>query len=70
MVSAREQSLGTYRGTVADDQPVLISISKKGGSFYISDGQRRHLCHPSVRDLEGAKREAALVFQVRNLEPA
>lgn len=29
-------------------------------------GFKDHLCHPSVRDIEGVRREALLVFDVRD----
>lgn len=65
---AKTQHLGTYRGTTFGGDPAIVTISKKGGSYYISDGEQTKLCHPSVRDLAGAIREVGIVLHIRQLE--
>lgn len=51
-------------GKTSDGQTQNFSVYKMGGSFYITrtPGLYKHLCHPSVKDSEGVKREIALVF--------
>ncbi|WP_363798444.1 hypothetical protein ABU614_01120 [Lysobacter firmicutimachus] len=46
--------------------PSTYTVRKRGRTVYIHglDG-RRHLCHPSVVDVDGVKREIAIVFQAR-----
>lgn len=44
----------------------MVSVSKIGHDYRIGCGFKDHLCHPSVRDIEGVRREALLVFDVRD----
>lgn len=66
MVRSREQRLGYLRGNAADGTAAVVSVSKIGRDYQIGYGNRDHLCHPSVRDIEGVKREALLVFHIQN----
>jgi hypothetical protein len=66
MARAKARRLGYLRGETADGAPVVVSISKAGRDYRIGCGDRDHLCHPSVRSIEAVKREALLVFHVRN----
>ncbi|HUD41913.1 MAG TPA: hypothetical protein VMR06_07915 [Dokdonella sp.] len=48
--------------------PDSVWVYKQGGSYYLSSfgvSGRTHLCHPSVRDQEGIKREILLVFHFK-----
>lgn len=65
MARTREQHLGYLRGIAKDGQETAISVSKIGRDYRISSDFRNHLCHPSVRDIDGVKREAAIVFGMR-----
>lgn len=45
--------------------PKRIWVHKQGRSYYLSGStpaERPHLCHPSVGDHEGIKREILLVY--------
>lgn len=45
-----------------------VWVYKKDSSYYLSGSgtsARTHLCHPSVRDHEGIKREIFLVFRLK-----
>lgn len=48
-----------------DGTPTTIWVYTAGRSFYIATQSQEHLCHPSVTDMSGVKREIALVFQAR-----
>lgn len=67
MARPMEQRLGYLRGDTADGTAAVVSVSKIGYDYRIGYGNRDHLCHPSVRDIEGVKREALLVFHVQNM---
>ncbi|HZO03647.1 MAG TPA: hypothetical protein VFB93_20845 [Burkholderiales bacterium] len=46
-----------------DGRPESYWVHKSGRSFYITGPNfQKHLCHPSVQDAEGVKREILLVF--------
>ena len=45
-----------------------VWVYKGGRSYWISDGQGEHLCHPSVRSLQDTRKEAVLVFHVAPTE--
>lgn len=66
MARAKEQRLGYLRGETGDGSSAVVSVSKRGRDYRIGFGDRDHLCHPSVRSIEAVKREALLVFHVRN----
>jgi len=63
---SKEQRLGYLRGEATDGTKAVVSVSKTGRDYRIGYGHKDHLCHPSVRDIEGVNREALLVFHVRN----
>ena len=64
LARSREQRIGYLRGSYGEDQPGTLFVSKIGRDFRLSDGSKTHLCHPSVRDIDGVKREAMLVFHL------
>ncbi len=66
MARSREQRIGYLRGSYGADRPGTLSVSKAGRDYRLSDGSKDHLCHPSVRDIEGVKREALLVFHLKD----
>lgn len=43
-----------------------MTVCKVGRDYRILWAGKDHLCRPSVRDMDGVKREALLVFNVRN----
>lgn len=49
-----------------DGTEAVVSVSKIGRDYRIGCGFKDHLCHPSVRDIEGVRREALLAFDVRD----
>ncbi len=51
---------------MSDGTDAVVSVSKIGRDYRIGCGFKDHLCHPSVRDIEGVRREALLVFDVRD----
>lgn len=66
MARPKEVRLGYLRGELADGNVAIVTVSKIGRDYRISYGNGRHLCHPSVRGIEDVKREAMLVYDVRN----
>lgn len=68
MARSKEVWLGYLRGQTADGAEAMVRVSKIGRDFRIGYGDRSHLCHPSVRNIEAAKRETFLVFHVRASE--
>jgi hypothetical protein len=66
MARPKGQRIGYLRGEAADGTAATVSISKVGRDYRIGYGNQDHLCHPSVRDIDGVKREALLVFCVKN----
>jgi hypothetical protein len=66
MARAKEQRVGYLPGETPDGVEAIVSVSKIGRDYRIGYGHGSHLCHPSVRNIEGVKREALLVFDVRN----
>lgn len=66
MARSKEQRLGYLRGETSDGAEAVVSVSKIGRDYRIGYGHRDHLCHPSVRSIEAVKREALLVYHVRN----
>jgi hypothetical protein len=65
MARSKEQLIGRMHGTLSDGAPIMVRVYKKGRDYRLS-GPRDHLCHPSVKDIEGVKREALLVFHLKN----
>ena len=41
----------------------MVSASKVGRNYTFAYAFKDHLCHPSVRHIEGVKREALLFFK-------
>jgi hypothetical protein len=66
MARSKEKRIGYLRGTMPDGSEAVISVSNVGRDYRIGCGFKDHLCHPSVRDIDGVKREALLVFDLRN----
>lgn len=66
MVRSKEQRLGVLVGENSGGGEAIVTVIKAGRDYRIRCGSGDHLCHPSVRDIEGVKREALLVFHVRN----
>ncbi|MFT4255008.1 MAG: hypothetical protein QM608_21300 [Caulobacter sp.] len=64
MARTKEILLGHLRGVGADDTPAVVSVYKAGRDYRITHGDKRHLCHPSVRGIPKVKAEAMLVFHV------
>ncbi|WP_106639773.1 hypothetical protein [Allosphingosinicella vermicomposti] len=65
MARSKEQLIGRLHGETSGGDPMMVRIYKTGRSYRLS-GARDHLCHPSVKDIEGVKREALLVFHLKN----
>lgn len=65
MARRKEQRIGYLRGRAGDGTEAVVSVSKIGRDYRIGYGFKDHLCHPSVRGVESVKREAFLVFGVR-----
>jgi hypothetical protein len=42
----------------------VVRVSKGGRNYWITYADKDHICHPSVGSVQGAKREALLVFHV------
>lgn len=64
MARSKEQRIGYLRGRLSDGSESVVSVSKVGSDYRIGCGFKDHLCHPSVRDIDGVKREALLVFNM------
>lgn len=41
-----------------------VWVYKGGRSYWISQGDSEHLCHPSIRSIQDTRRETVLVFHV------
>jgi hypothetical protein len=55
-------------GTDHSGKEDKVWVYKKGRSYYLSGSgidAKEHLCHPSVRDTAGIRREIFLVFQIK-----
>lgn len=59
-----EPLIGHFTGTL-NDAPARVAVYKAGRTYRLSYGSEKHLCHPSVRSIDAAKREARLVFSVK-----
>ena len=66
MGSSKEKRLGVLIGENGAGGEAIVTVSKVGRDYRIRYAGEDHLCHPSVRGIETAKREALLVFGVRN----
>lgn len=66
LARSKEKRIGYLQGKAADGSDAVVSVSKVGRDYRIGCGFKDHLCHPSVRDIDGVKREALLVFHVRD----
>lgn len=66
MARSKEKRIGYLRGKGPEGTEVVVSVSKIGRDYRIGCGLKDHLCHPSVRDIEGVRREALLVFDVHD----
>ncbi|WP_156941439.1 hypothetical protein [Mesorhizobium sp. LNJC405B00] len=66
MARSKEKRIGYLRGKMPDGTEAVVSVSKIGRDYRIGCGLKDHLCHPSVRDIEGVRREALLAFDVRD----
>lgn len=67
MARSKEKRVGRLRGRMSDGSEVSVSVSKVGRDYRIGCGFKDHLCHPSARDIDGVKRDALLVFNVRDV---
>lgn len=64
--SKQRELLFVAEGQTPNGETRSFSVYKKGSVFYIvGPNLYQHLCHSSVKDHEGIKREIALVFNVR-----
>jgi hypothetical protein len=55
-------------GMNTEGEPSKVWVYKEGRSYYLSGSGmlgREHLCHPSVKDRDGVRREIFLVYQVK-----
>lgn len=59
-----EPLIGHFIGR-ANDAPIRIAVYKAGRTYRLTHGSEKHLCHPSVRNIDAAMREALLVFNVK-----
>ena len=66
MGSSREMRLGVFIGDNGAGGEAIVTVAKVGREYRIRYAGKDHLCHPSVRGIDTAKREALLVFGVRN----
>jgi hypothetical protein len=66
MGRSKEQRLGVLVGENFGGGEAIVTVSKIGRDYRIRYAGKDHFCHPSVRDMEGVKRETLLVFQVRD----
>jgi hypothetical protein len=66
LARSKEKRIGYLRGKLFNGGGAVVSVSKVGRDYWIGCGFKDHLCHPSVRDIEGVKREGLLVFHVRD----
>lgn len=64
MVRTKETLIGHLRGVGVDGAPAVVSVYKAGRDYRIAHGDKRHLCHPSVRSIHKVKAEAFLVFHI------
>ncbi|QDC36463.1 hypothetical protein [Sphingobium fuliginis] len=49
---------------LTNDDGDVVWVSKGGGDYWISHAGQDHICHRSAASLQGARREALLVFHV------
>lgn len=68
MARSKELRLGVLVGENTAGGEAIVTVSKVGRDYRIRYAGKDHLCHPSVRGIEAVKREALLVFGVRNPE--
>lgn len=66
MACSNEKRVGYLRGKTSDGNEAVVGVSKIGRHYRISYGFKDRLCHPSVRDIEAVRREALLVFDIRD----
>jgi hypothetical protein len=64
MARTTETLIGTLLGIDAHGASALVRVYKAGRDYRITHGDKRHLCHPSVRSIDKVKAEAFLVFHV------
>lgn len=60
MARSRKQLIGKFRNEEGD----VVWVYKGGRDFWISYKGEERICHPSVRSVDEASREAFLVFHV------
>ena len=68
MASKGRTLLFVAEGTNSQGERDSVWVYKQGSSFHLSGSGVpgfNHLCHPSVRDQEGVKREILLVYQIK-----
>jgi hypothetical protein len=66
MARTKERRLGVLVAEGSAGGEAIVTVCKVGRDYRIRWAGKDHLCHPSVRDMDGVKREALLVFNVRN----
>jgi NAD(P)H-hydrate repair Nnr-like enzyme with NAD(P)H-hydrate epimerase domain len=66
MARIKERQVGVLVGEGASGGEAIVTVRKVGRDYRIRWAGKDHLCHPSVRDMDDVKREALLVFSVRN----
>lgn|GEM_PF-6296290 len=65
MARERARLIGKlYCDPLAEDS-AIIWVYEKGRYFEIRYGEKSHLCHAIVKDIEHVKQEAFLVFHVK-----
>ena len=66
MATSQERHWFHAHAVDSNGNQTVYDVRKKGHSVYIQDADgKRHLCHPSVVDVAGVKREVAIVFHGR-----
>jgi hypothetical protein len=65
---ANEQLVARAHGLNMKGETEFVSIYRKGGSWILNRDFQRKVCHPSVRDMDGVKREIALVYHLREVQ--
>jgi hypothetical protein len=63
---SKERKLGVLVGANAGGGEAIVTVIKVGRNYRFRHAAKDHLCHPSVRNLEGVRREALLVFGIRD----
>ena len=66
MARSKEKQIGYLRGKISDGTEAVVSVSKIGRDYRIGCGFKDHLCHPAVQYIDGVRREALLVFDIRD----